>query len=288
MSKKIGGAFAVARCEYIKWLTNPRNIIILVLVVFAKTLAIDPLTKRAAEYGGKMSLLEPFAAIGNSGFLVMLIPAVYLVLMSDFPRFDGNSMFYISRTGKMNWLFGQLLFAVMSIATCIFAVLISVTLFSLGSADVAFSWSECTRFYAARFPDKEFTFASQLLPSNLYNQISLMSSVVYTVTLLALYLFLLTLILLIFKLISFRSAGLFASLGVVAVGTATCAIKTEMMWWFPMANTIIWLHYTPILREPIVAIWYSYAYFAAAIIALLIVSVILTKRANFISEVREQ
>lgn len=288
MSKKIGGAFAVARCEYIKWLTNPRNIIILVLIVFAKTLAIDPLTKRAAEYGGKMSLLEPFAAIGNSGFLVMLIPAVYLVLMSDFPKFDGNSMFYISRTGKMNWLFGQLLFAVMSIATCIFAVLVSVTLFSLGSADVSFSWSECTRFYAARFPDKEFTFASQLLPSNLYNQISLMSSVVYTVTLLALYLFLLTLILLIFKLISFRSAGLFASLGVVAVGTATCAIQTQIMWWFPMANTIIWLHYTPILREPIVAIWYSYAYFAAAIIALLIVSVILTKRANFISEVREQ
>ena len=278
--------FAVARCEYVKWLTDQRNIIMLVLVVFAKSLAVDPLTKRAAEYGGKMSLLEPFAAIGNSGLLVMLIPAVYLVLMSDFPKFDGNSMFYISRTGKMNWLFGQLLFALMSIATCIFAVFLSVTLFSLGSAEAAFSWSECTRFYAARFPDKEFTFASQLLPSNLYNQISLMSSVIYTVTLLALYLFLLTLILLIFKLISFRSAGLFASLGVVAVGTATCAVEADIMWWFPMANAIIWLHYTPILSEPILAIWYSYAYFAAVITVLLIVSAILIKRANFITEAR--
>ena len=277
---------AVARFEYIKWLTNPRNIIILVLILFAKTLAIDPLTKRAAEYGGKMSLLEPFAAIGNSGLLVMLIPAVYLVLMSDFPKFDGNSMFYISRTGKMKWLFGQLMFAVMSIVTCIMAVLLSVTLFSLGSAEISFSWSECTRFYAARFPEKEFSYASGLLPSNLYNQISLMSSVIYTVTLLALYLFLLTLVLLIFKLLSIKSAGLFASLGVVAVGTATCAVEADIMWWFPMANTIIWLHYTPILSEPILAIWYSYAYFAAAITVLLVISVILTKRANFISDAR--
>lgn len=288
MSKKIGGVFTVARCEYIKWLTNPRNIIFLVLVVFAKTLAIDPLTKRAAEYGGKMSLLEPFAAIGNSGLLVMLIPAVYLVLMSDFPKFDGNSMFYISRTGKMNWLFGQLLFALMSIVTCIFAVFLSVTLFSLGSAEVSFSWSECTRFYAARFPDKEFTFASQLLPSNLYNQISLISSVVYTVTLLTLYLFLLALILMFFKLLSLRSAGLFASLGIIALGTATCAVKTKIMWCFPMANTIIWLHYTAILSEPIMAIWFSYAYFAVAIIVLLTVSVILAKHANFIPEVKDQ
>lgn len=288
MSKINCGIFAVARNEYIKWLTNPRNIVFLVLVVFAKTLAIDPLAKRAAEYGGKMSLLEPFAAIGNSGLLVMLLPAVYLVLMSDFPKFDGNSMFYISRTGKMNWLFGQLLFALMSIVTYILAALVLVTLFSVGSADFSFSWSECTRFYAARFPDKEFTFASQLLPSNLYNQISLISSIVYTVTLLTLYLFLLTLILMILKLLSFKSAGLFASLGVIALGTATCAVKTKIMWCFPMANTIIWLHYTAILREPIVAIWYSYAYFAAVIIVLLTVSVILTKRANFIPEVKDQ
>ena len=279
---------SVARCEYVKWLTNPRNIIFLVLIIFTKTLAIDPLVKRAAEYGGKMSLFEPFAAIGNSGILVMMLPAVYLVLMSDFPKFDGNSMFYISRAGKINWLFGQLLFALLSIATFIFAAFLLITLFSVGSADFSFSWSECTRFYAARFPDKRYTFASQLLPSNLYNQIPLLSAVIYTVTLLAMYLFLITEILMIFRLLSCKSAGLFASLGVIALGTATCAIKAKAMWFFPMSNTIIWLHYTEILREPIVPIWHSYAYFSVIIIALLSVCVILAKRANFISEVKDQ
>ncbi len=280
--------FSIAKGEYIKWITNPRNIIFLVLIIFAKTLAIDPLVKRTAEFGGKMSLFEPFAAIGNSGVLVMLLPAVFLVLMSDFPKFDGNSMFYISRVGKINWLFGQLLFALLSIITFILTAFLMITLFSLGSADFSFSWSECTRFYAARFPDKRYTFASQLLPSNLYNQIPLISAIVYTVTLLVLYLFLLSIILMIFKLLSFKSAGLFASLGIIALGTATCAIKAKSMWFFPMSNTIIWLHYTEILREPIVPIWYSYAYFGVIIIALLIVCVILAKRANFISEVKDQ
>lgn len=280
--------FSIAKSEYIKWITNPRNIIFLVLIVFVKTLAIDPLANRAAEFGGKMSLFEPFAAIGNSGLLVMLLPAVFLVLMSDFPKFDGNSMFYISRAGKINWLFGQLLFAFLSVITFIFATVLLITLFSIGSADFSFSWSECTRFYAARFPDKRYTFASQLLPSNLYNQIPLISAIIYTVTLLAMYLFLITEILMIFKLLSLKSAGMFASIGLIALGTATCAIKSKLMWFFPMANTIIWLHYTEILREPIVPIWYSYAYLSVFIVVLLIISAILAKRANFISEVKDQ
>lgn len=287
MPKIISGVLSIAWQEYIKWLKNPRNIVFIVLILFVKTLAIDPLVERAEEFGGNMTLLEPFAAIGNSGMLVMLLPSVYLVLMSDFPKFDGCLIFYISRTGKIKWLFGQLLFAFISTVTYIFATFALVTLFSLGSADFSFSWSECTRFYASRFPDKEFTFASQLLPSNLYNQISLISAVVHTVALLTLYLFLLALILLIFKLLSFKSAGLFASFGVIALGTAACAVKSKIMWIFPMANTIIWLHYTQILREPIVPIWYSYAYLSGLILVMLAVSLILTRRAAFLYEEKD-
>ena len=45
-----------------------------VLLVFMRTLAIEPLLERAAKMGIPLNILEPFAAIGNSGMLVMLMP----------------------------------------------------------------------------------------------------------------------------------------------------------------------------------------------------------------------
>lgn len=43
-------------------------------------------------------VLESFIAMTNSKFLVMIIPAVFMLLISDFPKTDGNTMFYILKT----------------------------------------------------------------------------------------------------------------------------------------------------------------------------------------------
>ncbi len=70
-------------------------------------------------------------------------------------------------------------------------------------------------------------------------------------------------------------------MAVIAVGVATCSVKTAPMWLFPMANTIIWLHFTEILREPIKPVGYSYAYFAILIGINAIIAWAVLKKANF-------
>ena len=79
-----------ARVEYIKWLFNPRIIIVAVMMIFIKTLAIEPLLERAIRMNEPINILEPFIAVGNSGMLIMILPAVYLTLMSDFPIIGGT------------------------------------------------------------------------------------------------------------------------------------------------------------------------------------------------------
>ncbi len=276
--------FLTAKTEYIKWLTNPRIIVIFVLVLFIKTLAIEPLLDRAEKFGAPLNILEPFIAVGNSGMLVMLIPAVFLVLMSDFPIVSGNTLFFIKRTGRKNWFLEQILFAIMSIFTYIFSVFALTTTFSIGNAKFSTNWSEVTRLFESQFPDQRDSFVSQLLPSNLYNQVGIVPTLLHTCALMALYLLLLSLILFVFKLLKLRGAGLFAGMSVIAVGVATTSLKASPMWLFPMANTIIWLHYTEILREPIMPVWYSYVYFAVLISAFLITSWAILKRVNFYSE----
>lgn len=93
--RKIWG---VTRTEYVSWITDPRIIILGVLLIFIKMLAIDPLAARAEKFGDTMIIFEPYIAVGNSGALTLFMPLVFLVLLSDYPKLGGNSMFYISRT----------------------------------------------------------------------------------------------------------------------------------------------------------------------------------------------
>ena len=270
--------WSVARCEYIKWITNPRNIIVIVLLIFIKTLFIDTLAQRADRYGSPMNVLEPFIAVGNSWVAVLLLPSVFLVLMSDFPKFDGNSLFVICRSGKQNWLYGQALFALMAVASYIAVVFLAVVGMSVGNTVFNSSWSEVTRFYAAKFPDEMNTFATLLLPENLYNQLDPICTMVHTLVLIVLYLFLLSLVLLICRISSGKMTGIFICTAVIALGVATCALGNDLMWLFPMSNSIIWMHYTEIIREPIKPIWYSYLYFVIADILLVTACTLRIKR----------
>lgn len=115
--------FSVARSEYVKWITNPRIIIIGVLIIFMRTLAVEPLIERAEKMDLSLDILEPFAAVGNSGMLVMLMPCVFMVLVSDYPKMTGNTLFFVQRTGRWNWFAGHILFLIFTVFSFLLIVL---------------------------------------------------------------------------------------------------------------------------------------------------------------------
>ena len=106
-----------ARSEFIKWVTNPRIIIVGVMLVFIKGFVVTPLFERAEQYEEPLNVLEPFIAVCQSSILVMFMPCVFLLLICDFPIMGGNTLFFISRTGRLNWFLGQVLFMIISYQT---------------------------------------------------------------------------------------------------------------------------------------------------------------------------
>ncbi|MCH5196989.1 MAG: hypothetical protein J1F28_09750 [Oscillospiraceae bacterium] len=270
MNKKIRQVLSVAGTEYVGWITNPRIIILGVLLIFVKALAIEPLAARAEKFGERLIVFEPFIAVGNSGMLAMLIPLVFLVLLADYPRLGSNTLFFISRTGKRSWLWGQLLFLISAILTFMSVILLSSILFSGGRFGT--SWSDAVTKYNARFPNEAYNFDSQLIPSNLYNQIPMIKAVLQTFVLMSAYLFLLSLIIYLFKIMFGNSAGFAAATAVIALGVTTTSLYSELRWAFPMANTIMWLHYEEILREPIYPVYCSFLYFGIAVLALILLN----------------
>lgn len=270
-----------ARSEFIKWVTNPRIIIVGVMLVFIKGFAVTPLLERAEQYGESLNVLESFIAVCQSSILVMFMPCVFLLLICDFPIMGGNTLFFISRTGRLNWFLGQVLFMIMSIFSYIGFILVSCMVMSKGV--FSGSWSDSITKFDAVYPENAGGVASELLPSNLYNQMSITTAFLLITFLLAMYLFLLAMILCVMKMLYLRSVGLFATITVIAFGVTACALRIQSMWYFPMANTIVWLHYKELLREPIIPVSDSFIYFITINTAILLVNFTVLQRLQFIN-----
>ncbi|MBR3448048.1 MAG: hypothetical protein IKH27_09600 [Oscillospiraceae bacterium] len=272
---------SVAVTEWVKWITNPRIVVLGILMVFVRSFCVQPMLTHAEKYGGPLNAAEPFLAVCNSGMLTLLIPIVYILLICDFPLMGGNTLFFIHRTGKLNWFLGQLLFIAGSIVTFLLVLFAGCALMSRGIFGTA--WSDTVTKYNAAFPDEAKGFVSRLLPPNLYNQLTLPEALLKAFLLMALNLLLLALILCTMKMLYLRAAGLFSALALTAAGIAVCSLKNAAMWLFPAANTMIWLHYQEILKKQIVPVAYSYLYFAVLIAALLTADFLILRRLQFIN-----
>lgn len=273
----------VARIELSGWLNNKRIIVALMLPFIIKYLAIDPLIAKNIELTSRMNIFEPFIAVGNSGLLCFLIPAVFFILISDFPVMGQNIYFYIGRSGKRNWLWGQVIFLLVSILAYLFLIFASVVIFSSGKVEMGSSWSDITTKYISLNPDMEFSYAVSLLPPNLYNQMSVKTALLRTISLQYLHFVFLSMILLLFSVWGKKRMGFVIIIFITLMGIVSCVADTRAMWLFPFANSVVWLHFTEIYRETVCSVAYSYAYYLAGIIMMAVISRSLVVRTNFCS-----
>ena len=273
--------YLTARTEYTKWILNPRMIIVAVMIVFVYNLSVNPLVEMAGEMKKPLNIFEPFIAITNSNLLIMIIPGVFLTLISDFPKTDGSTLFFLQRTDRINWVLGQALFVVFAIFTFISVIFIASVIPVIHIADLKNCWSETVLHYKEAFPKKSMSFGANLITENLTYQISPYGAALQSTLLVMLYLLLLSLVMLVFNTMGIKIMGLVTSAGLIAIGGALCAVNTTIKWIFPMSHTIIWLHNTKYFRQPVMDMWKSYAYFGIIIAVLLMLSCIFIDSTDF-------
>lgn len=267
--------------EFVKWIADARMVIVLCLCVFIYSFVAEPLKANAELMGEPMNALEPFIATLNSGMILLIIPLGFLTLISDYPKIDGSTIFYIFRIGKKSWLCGQILRLFMMTAAYILTIFAASVASVITSGFIGGEWSLVTIKFASEFPEQSGNFGVQLLPENLYNQMTLPTAVVESTLFVIAYLFSLGMILLAFSIVKRKTAGIVVCGLLIALGSALCSINTRLMWVLPMAHSIVWLHYTEFLREPIFPVFYSAIYFAALIAAALILCAVSLKRFNY-------
>lgn len=283
---EFNSSFRVAKNEYIKWITNPKMIIIAVMMIFAYDYIILELTNAADKMGVKLQIFEGFIGISNSPLLLMIIPIVFVGLMGDFPRVDSNVMFYIFRVGKFNWLFGQIIFSVMASATYLLMILGFSTVLLLGRCYTDNVWSDVTTKYYLFAPDDYDGKVANITTGRLYNNITPVSATISIIILMFLLLLLISVVLLVGFIFKIRLVGIVSATGFICLGNIMIYTENQVRWLFPTTHAMLEIHFDTIYKKPIFDIRLSYLYYIFIIIILVAVAFLCIDMYDF-SKVQE-
>lgn len=271
----------VAWTEYIQWLCSPRMVVFFSMLFFIYYYAAQPLIQHAINMNDTLGAFEIFIAVGNSKEMAFVMPAVFLVLMSDYPKIDGNSYIHIIRVGRYCWYLGQICMGVMAVVTFIIGVMVSCCLMGTGYITFSNQWSDVVTKYYQLHPEETMNYITRFITGRLYNNFKPMETVGYTASLLVGYFLILCMI----KIICFfwhnRQAGVVVCGSLIAVGGALLVANTRWRWLFPMSHAIGWQHCDELLRTMEVTMSQSYLYFIIVIFALFLYGVTLAEKYRF-------
>lgn len=256
--------------EFQRWMRSSRLIILCVMLVFVNELIILPLKECASLMGENLSVAEAFLALGNSGTIVLVVPVLYLVLMADFPQKGGIDLLYQIRCSKKVWILGQVMFVLETVLFLVVFLVVSSSLMILSYAEWRMEFSYAVTHFVSTFPERRNDYLVQLVPENLYQQMTMGAALMHTIFMMSLHFLFLALVLLLSALCNKKLFGIFIDGFLLILGAVTCGENMAIRWMFPMAHTIPWVHFEPYLRKEIFPVSGSYFYLIGCCIFLFI------------------
>lgn len=122
------------------------------------------------------------------------------------------------------------------------------------------SFSRAVTHYTTVFPERSRDYVVQLLPENIYHQMTLGTAMLHTALFTFLHFLLLSLVLLYTALYNKKKAGIFIDGFLLILGAVTCEVRMDAMWLLPMAHTIPWVHFETYLDKEVFPVTGSYLY----------------------------
>lgn len=268
----------VCQGEWHHFWSSGRIVLMIAVCVFAYQFITVPLLQNAEKMHTSLLAIEPYIALLNSNFMILIMPVLFLVLLSDFPRVDANAYFYLVRTGKTNWVLGQLLYGVVITAGYLLMQFAGMVIPVLAESRWGTGWSPVITDFAREFPEYAQSAGAVSIQPQLYYHVPPWEAVLVGSALLAAYLYLLLLIKLLCFLLRAKTMGLLLCFFVIAFGTGLCTTFSQMRFLMPMGNSILGIHYSQYYMEMVYPLEYSVIYFAMLIGVFIIGIIGLRKR----------
>ncbi len=272
-------SFLFAAEQYRSWLLTPRILVAVYMIIFLNESVTLKIMELCAETGYHINLAEPLALIFSKNVYAVAIPLVFISLMTDFPKTEG-SVFYISRMSRTGFVLGELMFAAMSSLTYIIALISGTALCCIGKCSFNNEWSDFTAKCYIEYPELYRSNTSLFVTSSVYTQGKPIEVILHSAALIFLYIMLLSLIIMLFKLLNTGGVGVVFSTAITLSGLATYGGASPMMWAFPITHTVFGWHFDGFYREQFFTLTGSYIYLTVLIAVLLTANLIISKKAR--------
>ena len=130
-------ALSVTRNEFVSLIHKPKLLLIIVSIVFMIDSVAKPMKDLSMELGYQLNIAEPFIFITSKGINIVIIPLIFIAILSDFPSAENSGYFSLIRNGRVSWLIGETLFAVLS--SVIYIFIINYLIFNIFPNNIIFN-----------------------------------------------------------------------------------------------------------------------------------------------------
>lgn len=277
MVKHIRSSFSFAFEQYKSWLLSPRILVIIYIIVFLNDNITKEMMFLCNETEYSINIAEPLALIFSKSIYTVAVPIVYISLMTDFPHINGN-VIYIHRMTRMSWTCGEIIFSVISSLTYVISLILGTIIYCMERCSFNNEWSEYTLKMFIEHSELYQKNTNLFIASSVYTQGKPVDVICHSVTLIFLYIFLLSLIIMLFKLINIGEIGVLVSVAITFFGLASDSGASPMMWAFPITHTVFGWHYDIFFRQTFFSVGGSYIYLLTLISVFLILNFNLSKK----------
>lgn len=269
-------ALSVTRNEFVSLIHKPKLVLIIVSIVFMIDSVAKPMKDLSLELGYQLNIAEPFIFITSKGINIVIIPLIFIAILSDFPSAENSGYFSLIRNGRISWLIGETLFAVLSSVIYILIIFLSVAIYCADNSFIGNNWSDYTLRTYIDYPDV-FLYGTMFLDTSVYTQGTPVAILFQTLFLMMMYIFILVMLMLMFRIIGKKSFGIITAIGITFVGLPSYATSSPTRWIFPITHTAYNWHFNEFFAEPYCNISTSYIYFITLIIVLVLTNIYLVK-----------
>ncbi|MCR5677066.1 MAG: hypothetical protein K6G13_03440 [Agathobacter sp.] len=259
---------------YTKWILNTKNLVIVVLLVFAKKIIVDKVYNVYAMTAEPFCIFEPLIMIMNSGLIVLLLSLFFIFMMSEYPVSDSSLYYQLIRSGRKKWFYAQIYFAIVAIITYLVIVFGYTILATQSICFLADGWSLNISDYSYEMGLISY------VPIELFNQMPPVKAFIWSLVLFLTYLY----FLLGMQMIGFaygkKSVVDCIQMILLFAGIASLFIRNELTWLFPVSHSILFIHFTKYYKAALFSPYLSFVLLFGFGTLLYVMSYIRMKKTN--------
>lgn len=275
--REIRQIMQVTKWSFLDWLMDIRQILVLVVLCCISNYSVTPLVHMAEDKQKPMNIVEPFLANINCIYIILIVLICWLVLISDYPKMEGNNGYILIRINRLIWLAGKVFSFLLAAVTYILEIIMVFTLRAVHVCYVSNGWSYLMKDFILSYNGEEAESYRIIcfMRENVFNHYLPFQAFWKTVFLMLGLLCMLALIMMVSSLGKSKMVGLIVNLLLIVGGFSVMQAGSMYRCYLPVANVMLGEQATELIR--LIPKNFSAIYFAVCCSVLLVCSVILVR-----------